>query len=65
MQIPKIHMVDPELRERLVELLNRILGVLEHPSAVWERLAQDHPRLGREENLVPLPGSLEPEAQCP
>ena len=65
MQIPKIHMVDLQLRERHVELLNRILKVSARRATVWDRLAQDHPKLSREKNLVPLPGSLEPEAQCP
>ena len=34
MQIPKIHMVDPELRGRRIELLNRTLGVPAYPSAI-------------------------------
>ena len=52
MRVPKMHMMDPERSERLLEPLHRVLRVPVHPPVVWSGLVQDHPELRREEDLV-------------
>lgn len=65
MQVPKVDVVYTQPLQRRVYRLGSILGVTTEATAVGAGLSENKPKLGREEDVVPLPRLLQPKYKKP